>query len=174
MEMKIFNNTGERSDGVVFDGVDYSNPIMKRWIHKQKVVTTGETEDDWHLEEVPVLIEEYDIQKAIDEASKGADLQSMIMQVLRTGDESFLNTNPGFNGDITNIPTDPIEAHNLAKSVKDLQAALPGDLSGMNVEEVLGLDKAGIEAYLSDLVNKAMEKKETKVESTEEVGKENK
>ena len=39
-------NTGIRCDGYKDKGVDYSNPIVKKYVHKQFVVKTGEGEED--------------------------------------------------------------------------------------------------------------------------------
>lgn len=139
---------GARCDGYVDKGNDFSDSIVRKYVHKQVVQKTGDTEDDFILVEKPVCVEEYDIHKQIQEEAVGTDLKSLIAQVMRTGDESILNKKVGAYADITQYPNDSIEAHNQLIKAEEARRKLPKKLRDMPVEELLKLSKEEIlEAY---------------------------
>lgn len=154
----VFNNICSRSDGVKFDGLDFSDPIVKKFIHKEVIVKTGDGEDDWIKEEKPVQSEEYDIQKAIDEAAKGADVKSLIEQVLRTGDDTILNQTEVSYGDITEFPTSPIAAHNAINNIDNLKSNLPPEFV-KDDESLMKLSKKEIDDYVKAKVDEILASK---------------
>lgn len=130
-----------RCDGVVTAGVDYSDSVVKDYIHKQVVVRTGEGEDDWHLEEVPACVGEHDIHKEIQEEAKRCNLKALIAQVLRTGDESLLHQKDVVQfGDATVVPEDIIAAQKMARRAQVITGNLPDSLKGKSYEELMAMD----------------------------------
>jgi len=146
---------GVRCDDYVDVPVDFTNPVVNRWIHKQVVKITGETEDDFILEEKPVLVESIDIQKEINAAAKGADLKSMIIQVLRTGDDSILNQREAEYADITNAPIDAMSAHNLLIQGQETLDNLNPALKAKGLDSILHMTKEDIETFVKDIIKKS-------------------
>lgn len=62
---------------------DFSNSIQEKWIHKQVVVKTGDSEDDFVIEEKPVLVDRIDLKKRIQEEAKTTDLKYLLKQFYR-------------------------------------------------------------------------------------------
>lgn len=144
---------GCRCDGVD-PSVDYSDPMLRTYVHKDVVKKTGETEDDFIIEQKPVLVDEINVQKQIDEASKGADLKSLVNKVLQTGDESFLNQREVSYGDITGIPTSPIQAHNLVNKIDAIKAGLPDGLKNLDDKTLMSISKEDIQKIIKEEIEK--------------------
>lgn len=144
-------NQFARSDGFN-PSVDYSNPIMKKWSHLEYVEKTGEGEHDFIVLEKPVLVDEFNIQKSIDEESKTTDLKYLLKQLLLTGDESVLNKRPGFYGDVTQIQRamqdgSPIESPEVIKeAIKD---SLPVELQNLSVEALASMSDKDLIGYVN-------------------------
>ena len=66
-----------RNDGYN-PSVDYSNSIQETWVHKQVVRKIGDGEDDFIIEEKPVLTDRVDLQKQIQEQAKTTDLKALL------------------------------------------------------------------------------------------------
>lgn len=149
--MKSNVNQFERCDGFN-PSVDYSNPIMKKWSHLEYVEKTGESEHDFVVLEKPVLVEEFNIQKSIDEEAKTTDLKYLLKQLLLTGDESVLNKRPGFYGDVTQIQRaiengSSIESPEVIKeAIKD---SLPVELQNLSVEALASMSDKDLVAYVN-------------------------
>lgn len=152
MEKKL--NQFCRCDDYVDKGVDYSNPIQEKWIHKQVVKITGESEDDFVIEEKPVLLEKVNFVKRIQEEAKGTDLKSLVLQVMRTGDYSLLENGKGSFVDITGYPDDPIEAHNAIRDGQVVLENLPDGLKQKSVEELANMTPEEISDYVKGIVDK--------------------
>lgn len=145
-----------RTDNFIDTGSICDNPIQEKWIMKEVVVKTGDGEDDWYIDLKPVKIDEINLQKEIHEAAKGTDLKSLILQVLRTGDESLLNQREGAYIDITGYPTDTIEAHNQIISAQKELDSLSDEAKSIlakNGYSVNGLTKEDIMSYINEAIN---------------------
>lgn len=145
-------NNGVRCDDFVDKGVDYSNPIVKKYVHKQFVIITGDGEDDFIIDEKPVLIEEYNQDKEIAKQAKGTDLKSLVLQCARTGDFSPLDAHPGVYADITGYPEDTIVAHNNIIKGQEVLESLPDGLKGKSLEELANMSAEEIVDYVKGLV----------------------
>ena len=155
--------------------VKCDNPIQEKWVHKQVVKKTGDTEDDFIIEEKPVLIESVDIDKSIQEEAKTTDLKYLLKQLMITGDSSVLDRKPGFYGDVSMFD----EGHSLSARQKidleSIKAQLPKDLiEGLTDEEIAKLSEEDIvkfyEAKIAEVKAKQEKsKEEVKPEVKEEV-----
>lgn len=146
--------------------VDCSDPILRKWIHKQVVKKTGSGEDDFIIEEKPVLVEEVNIQKSIDEESKTTDLKYLLKQLMLTGDESILNKKQGFYGDITAYQT-AIEDH--SGMVTPEVITLPQELKSLTIDELASLSDKQIAEYIAKVRSKKEAPVEASTEKKEEV-----
>lgn len=164
-----------RNDGISFPASDFSDSIVRDYVHKQVVVKTGEGEDDWVLDEKPVMVREHDINKEIQEEAKKNNLKALITQVLRTGDESLLIQRPTAQfGDVSNLPEDLIEAKQRADAAAKIMGNLPESLKGKTADELLSMSNEDIlKAYGID-IPKAEEKPEIKPEEKPEIKSEEK
>lgn len=163
-----------------FERIDFFNPstnpghpIQEKWIHKQVVKKTGETEDDWVLEEKPVRTESIDIHKSINEEAKTTDLKYLLKQLFQTGDESVLNRREGFYGDVTMFG----EGHSLSERKKiDLEAIkkqLPEEFRSLSDEEIAKLTDEDIVNFYQakiDEIQKKQQEEKSKVEVQEQKG----
>lgn len=130
-----------RCDGVQFPGSDFSNSVVKDYIHKEVVVKTGEGEDDWYIDEVPSCIGEHDIHKEIQEEAKKCNLKALIAQVLRTGDETLLHQKDVVQfGDVSGIPEDIITAQKMAANAAKITGNLPDSLRGKTYDELMSMN----------------------------------
>ena len=146
MEKKVSKNQFERVDDYN-PGVDYSNSIQEKWVHKQVVKKTGEGEDDFIIEEKPFLVESVDLHKSIQEEAKTTDLKYLIKQLLLTGDESYINKKQGFYGDITGVQK-AIQGHQLPPSAEVIKENLPEELKGLSVEQIASMSDSDLAAYI--------------------------
>lgn len=130
------------------------DPIVKSYIHKQVVKKLGDTEDDFILDEKPVLIDEYNIQKRIDEEAKTTDLKYLLSVILNregvvTGDEPELNVRQGSFGDITGVQS-AIENGQFI-SPDQLKAKLPQELQDLSIEDLCNMSDEEIVKYISSV-----------------------
>lgn len=163
----VANPAGFRDDCYEDKGLDFSNPIKKTYIHKDVVKITGDTEDDFIIEQKPVLVDEVNVQKQIDEAAKGADIKSLVAKALQTGDESILNQREVSYGDASQIPTSPIEAHNLARDVEKIRASLPDDLKNIDDATLMQVSKEDIAKIVEAEIAKRFPDKVQKTVTTD-------
>lgn len=150
MEKKVLT-TNDRVDNYENVGVDVSNSIVKKYTLIDHVVKIGEKDTDFVIESIPELIEEFDIQKQINEAAKSATLEGQIAACLHTGgnpDTDFM-INSSMCGDISGLPTDPIEAKKMLSKGTEVLNSIPGSIKqGLSTEEVLAL--------VEDMLNKKL------------------
>jgi len=155
--------------------VKVDNPIIEKWIHKDIVKKTGDTEDDFILDQKAVCIEKVNIQKSIQEEAKTTDLKYLLAQLILqnggfTGDEPELNKKQGFYGDITAIQ----ESMNTGKSIMtpdQIKASLPEELQDLSVETLSKLTDQEILDYIAKVrAKKSQEQVEPVVEQTQEKG----
>jgi len=172
MEKEKKLNQFERNDG--YDpGVICDNPIQETWIHKQVVKRTGDSEDDWIIEEKPVMTDSVDIHKSINEEAKTTDLKYLLKQLLQTGDESVLNRRQGFYGDVSMFG----EGHSLSERSKiDLEAIkkqLPVDMiKGLSDEEIASITEKDLIDYYQAKIEEVKKKESEVKKEPEEEGKE--
>lgn len=136
-----------RNDGYN-PSVKCDDPIQQKWIHKQVVKKVGEGEDDFIIEEKPVLIDEINLQKQIDEEAKTTDLKYLLKQLLLTGDESLLNQRPGFYGDITGIQT--LMEGGSVPTASQIQATLPQELQSLSTAQLASMTDEDILKYITE------------------------
>lgn len=136
----------ERCDGFVDSGSKLDEQFQEHWIHKQIVVRTGKGEDDWILEEKPVLIEKVNIFKQIQEEAKTTDLKELLRQFALTGDESIFNKKQGFYGDISSIQRNLLDGEEIV-SPEQIRSTLPEELQKLSVEELSRMSDKDIVAY---------------------------
>lgn len=170
------NNQFQRNDGYN-PSVMCDNPIIKTFIHKQVVKKVGDSEDDFILDEKPVLIDEVNIQKRIDEEAKSTDLKYLLSVLLLrngtiTGDEPELNVRKGSYGDITEIQKS-LESGQF-NSPDQLKAKLPQELQDLSIEDLCNMSDEDIVKYISsvrdskkDIVEVSTTSETTKVEESE-------
>lgn len=167
-------NQFARNDG--YDPkVKCDNPIQETWIHKQVVKRTGDSEDDWIIEEKPVMTDSVDLHKSIQEEAKTTDLKYLLKQLLQTGDESILNRRKGFYGDVSMFG----DGHSLSERQKiDLEAIkkqLPEDMiKGLSDEDIAKLTHEDLIKYYQSKIEEVKKEKEKEPEEVkpEEEGKE--
>lgn len=173
LEKKIDNAFIGRTDGFIDDGVDCSNPIQEQWILKEKIVKTGDGDDDWFVDLVPVKVGETNLDEQIHEQAKGTDLRSLIAQCVRSGDTELagLNVRSGNYIDITGYPDNTIDALNAIRDGQIALDGLPAELKAKGVENVISITKADIEKMIADAIsqNTAKIENETKSETISEV-----
>ena len=128
--------------------VKCDDPIQKKWIHKQVVVKTGEGEDDFIIEEKPVLIDEVNIQKEIDEEAKTTDLKYLLKQLVLTGDTSIINKKPGFYGDITGVQ-EMMNGKEMV-SAEMIKSTLPSELKSLSTEQLASMSDDDILNYIAE------------------------
>lgn len=173
MEKKIVQkiNPFFRDDGYN-PSVKCDDPFQEKWIHKQVVVKTGDGEDDFVIEEKPVMIDKINLQEQINEAAKDADLESMLRKLLLqsgtiTGDEPELNVRPGFYGDITQVQS-MIENHQDFISPEVIKQSLPDELKKLSVEELATLTDEELVEYMKKVRSSLPSKEENKVEEVKD------
>lgn len=166
MEKLVKHSQFERQDDFN-PGIKCDNPIQEKWIHKQVVKKTGETEDDFILEEKPVLIDSVDIHKSIQEEAKTTDLKYLLKQLLQTGDESVINKKQGFYGDVSMFD----EGHSLNREKIDLESIkqkLPEEFRKLSDEELAKLSDEDIIKYYQSKIEQVRAKTEVKKEEVKE------
>lgn len=151
----------ERCDGFVDSGRMFDEKFQEHWIHKQIVTRTGDGEDDWIIEEKPVMIDKVNIFKQIQEEAKTTDLKELLRQFALTGDESIFNRKQGFYGDVTSIQR-AIEDGAQIVTPEQVKASLPKELQNLSVEEIARMSDEDIVAYFEQ-VRKAQVVPEEKV-----------
>lgn len=129
--------------------VDYSDPIQEKWIHKQVVKKTGDGEDDWIIEEKPVLVEKVDLRKQINEEAKTTDLKYLLKQFLMSGDESILNQRPGFYGDITGVQS-MMEGEEFV-SAESIKSSMGEEFADLTVEQLASMSDEDIASYIAQV-----------------------
>ena len=169
MENKEIKIPYARDDGFN-PSVKCDNPIIEKWVHKDVVKMTGDSEDDFIIEQKPVKIDEINIQKSIDEEAKTTDLKYLLKQFLLTGDESYINRKPGFYGDVTGVQ-DAMEGQGYV-TPDQIKNTLPDELKGLTVEEIAQMSDKDIIEYFNK-VRKESTVEETVKETVEETEKGN-
>lgn len=146
---------------------DYSNSIQEKWVHKQVVKKTGDSEDDFILEEKPVKIDEIDLHKQINEEAKTTDLKYCLKQFLMSGDESFINKRPGFYGDVTSIQQF-IESGQRVITPEQIKGTLPDEFKSLSVEQLAKMSDEDIVNYFKKVREEQSVQKEETVQETVE------
>ncbi len=156
---------------------DFSSSIQEKWVHKQVVKMTGDGEDDFVIEEKPVLVESVDLHKQINEEAKTTDLKYLLKQFIMTGDASILNTRPGVYGDITGVQQ-LVEGGEFV-SPEQIKASLGEDFANLTIEQLASMSDEDIASYISSVRQKKFKedaskeiKKEEKIELSPELKKE--
>ena len=142
--------------------VKVDNPILEKWIHKEIVKKTGDTEDDFIIEQKAVCIDKINIQKSIQEEAKTTDLKYLLTQLLLqngpgykiTGDEPELNQRQGFYGDITSIQQSMNTGDRIV-SPEELKASLPEELQSLSAETLAKLTDQEILDYIAKVREKS-------------------
>lgn len=146
---------------------DFSDSIQEKWIHKKVVIRTGEGEDDFILDEKPVLVESIDLHKQINEEAKITDLKYLLKQFMLTGDESVLNVRPGFYGDITGVQQ-LVEGGEFV-SPEQIKQTLGSEFAELTVEQLASMSDEDIAKYIAQVRESKAVKEEV---ATSEVKKE--
>ena len=136
---------------------DFSNSIQEKWIHKEVVKMTGDSEDDFVIEEKPVLVDRIDLKKRIQEEAKTTDLKYLLKQFLQTGDESILNVRPGFYGDITGIQN--LVTGGEFASAEQIKESLGSDFAGLTVDQIAKMSNEDLAVYIAQVKKQASEAK---------------
>lgn len=131
---------------------DFSSSIQEKWIHKQVVQITGQGEDDFVIEEKPVLVESVDLHKQINEEAKTTDLKYLLKQFLMTGDESILNTRPGVYADITGVQK-LVEGGEFV-SADQIKQSLGEEFGELTVEQLASMSDKDIASYIASVREK--------------------
>ena len=147
---EVIKSQFERCDGFVDPGRKLDEKFQEHWIHKQVVVRTGDGEDDWILEEKPVMTEKVNIFKQIQEEARTTDLKELLRQFALTGDESIFNRKQGFYGDVSSIQR-AVENGEQIVSPEQLKATLPEELQMLSVEELARMSDKDIVAYFNEV-----------------------
>lgn len=163
-----------RNDG--YDpSVDYSNSIQETWVHKQVVKKTGEGEDDFIIEEKPVLIERIDLQKRIQEEAKTTDLKALLAALAvqgiadPTGEEPELNKRPGIFADVSGIQA--ANQGGVLVKPEDIKAGLPEELQGLTIEQLATMSYEELCIYAAKVKASNVKEPEQVKEEPEEEGK---
>lgn len=145
----------------------FDNQFQEHWVHKQVVKITGDTEDDFVIEEKPVLIDKVNIFKSIQEEAKTTDLKELLRQFALTGDESIFQKRKGFYGDVTGIQK--VLAGEEVASAETIKAALPEEFKNLSVEQIASMTDDDIVKYFKQVRAQREQKEEVKpVESEKE------
>lgn len=150
-----------RNDGYN-PSVKCDNPIQEKWIHKQIVKKVGDSEDDFIIEEIPVKVDEVNIQKSIQEEAKTTDLKYLLKQLILTGDESIIHQRDGFYGDITGVQS--LVNGQPMVSADSLKATLPEELQILSAEAIAKMSDQEILDYIAK-VRAVSSKEDVKVET---------
>lgn len=142
----------------------FDNQFQEHWIHKDVVRVTGDTEDDFVIEQKAVLIDKVNIFKSIQEEAKTTDLKELLRQFALTGDESIFNKRQGFYGDVTGIQK--VLAGDSMPSAEVIKESLPEEFKDLSVEEIANMTDKDIVEYFKQVRAQRAEKK---VEKKEEV-----
>lgn len=131
--------------------------IQRKYVLKEYLSKVGQTEDDFVIDYKPVLVEEFDLQEQITEQAKGTDLKSLIAQVIRTGDATILEQRQASYGDISDMPTDALDAHNAILIGQQALDSLDDKLkAGKDIDAIAGMSKEDIETYVQSLVDERL------------------
>lgn len=157
----------QRCDGFVDEGRDYSDSIVKEYTLIDHVEMIGEKDTDFVIKKEPTLINEYDIQKQINEAAKSATLEGQIDACLRAGGnpETDFVIDASKCGDISGMPEDIIDAKKMADAGIVASQKLPDELKKDN------LSQDELNAYIEKyLIEHGLVKKDVSVgTATEEI-----
>lgn len=152
----------------------FGSSIQKNFVHKQIVVKTGDSEDDFVIDEKPVLVEEVDLHKRINEEAKTTDLKYLLKQLMLagvteiTGQEEILNSRKGFYGDITGVQ-DMLEGHPMVSADK-VKETLGEEFKSLTVEQIAAMSDEDIAKYISQVrAQKAADEAKKKQEEVEQV-----
>lgn len=159
----------QRCDGFIDEGRDYSDSVVEEYTLIDHVEMIGEKDTDFVIKKEPTLINEYDIQKQINEAAKSATLEGQIEACLRAGgnpDVDFMIKSE-MCGDISDMPEDIIDAKKIADAGFDASSKLPDELkkNGLTQDEL----NVFIEKYLIEHGLIKSEEKEKVETATEEI-----
>lgn len=171
MADKVVNQFA-RNDGYN-PSVKCDNPYQEKWIHKDVVKKTGDSEDDFIIEQKPVMIDKINLQKSIDEEAKTTDLKYLLSQLLLqngpgyaiTGEEPELNKRPGFYGDITQIQ-EVVQNGGEFITPDQIKSGLPEELHDLTAEQLASMSDADILSYIA----KVRESKQVAPETTQNSG----
>lgn len=154
MEKKPLNQFC-RNDGFN-PSIDHSNEFQETWVHKDIVKITGKGEDDFIIDQKPVLVNKINIQKRIQEEAKTTDLKALLTALLRqgvtnpTGEEPELNKRQGFYGDVTGIQKG-LESNGTLPSVSEIKEKLPEELKSLSVEQLALMSDEEIVNYFGQV-----------------------
>lgn len=147
---------------------NFSSSIQEKWVHKEVVKKTGDGEDDFIIEEKPVLIESIDLHKQINEEAKVTDLKYLLKQFLMTGDDSILNQRPGFYGDITGVQK--LVSGGEYVSPDQIKQSLGEDFADLTVAQLVKMSDEDIVDYIKQVRSKAVKVEEVATSSEKKEG----
>lgn len=115
------------------------------YCEKDKVIKTGEGDDDFIIEKVVVEESRCDRDEYINSFSDEAGIENIIKKVQITGNTALLNQVPTVYADTTNQPTCAADAQKIVEDGKKLAEA---NGIGFSQEELDKYVKAAVEAAL--------------------------
>ena len=116
-----------------------------------------------------MLDEKEDIYTPKQLLKDSVDVQKILERVTRTGDTTALKAREGVFGDLTKMPSSPIEAYNLTARVKQRFDALPAKVKAEFGYNAFEMANAELNGTARERVNKALGIKETKKVTEEPV-----
>lgn len=148
----------------------FDNQFQEHWIHKDVVKITGDTEDDFVIEQKAALVDKVNIFKSIQEEAKTTDLKELLRQFALTGDESIFNKRRGFFADVTGIQK--VLSGDRVESAEVIKKTLPEELKKLSVEQIASMSDADIVEYFKQ-VRAEREKQKEVIKPVESEKKEN-
>ena len=107
-----------------------------------------------------MLDEKEDIYTPKQLLKDSVDVQKILERVTRTGDTTALKAREGVFGDLTKMPSSPIEAYNLTARVKQRFDALPAKVKAEFGYNAFEMANAELNGTARERVNKALGIKE--------------
>ena len=165
-EKKVYLNSPFSCNGVVHPGLDNFDQTYKSIEILDRVVKTGEGENDFIIEKV-VHVTETPIQEVIDADKDSVGVENIIKQVLRTGDTSLLPADDGkCNVDLVGAPESLMELKQMGVDAEKAYAGLdPALTKGMDMKTfVESLTQDQFDAFIKAVADRSSGKVENKDE----------
>lgn len=135
---------GFSNNGVVWEGQKDFDQTYKHITIVDKVVKTGEGENDFSIVK-QVLVEETPIQEVIDADADSVGVHNIIKQVMRTGDSSLLPVDTG------NPFVDAVGAPETLMELKEFGKKAEADFNGLPQELTKGIDmKSFVDSFTQE------------------------
>lgn len=116
------------------------------------------------------VVEEIDITTKINAAAVGSSLYEMISKYLKTGDDSFLYAKANaFNADLTQLPQNLIELHNIKSTCTEDFKKFPVEYRKLFDFDVNKYFKAIQDNSIKDITDKYFESKKAEKKEVEPV-----